>query len=340
MKRVAAKRPAKKFEAGKTSAQPLSKFALTQTRARLKRVAREIKRATKHPKNPDTAHDLRVAIRRFTQCLRIFHDLLEPRPVKRIRKTLRKLMDLCGAKRDYDVGLEVLADAGLPANHPAFAHFREHRDKGTHDLVRSLEKKHKWDVADHWAKELAEHKQRPGVVHPHDPEVEHPALDEQWIWPAGVRENARRILPKLAEEFFRQGDITAAARGKLDLLHPFRLRGKRFRYTLEVFVPCYGDPLEAKILDLRGLQDRMGQINDCMVVLKLPGMNRVSTAAVRRLLAARDDAFRTYWSETFSPRHQESWKHLLANPQAANPARGRKRSTKPSAHAQKKAAHS
>ncbi len=292
----------KKEPANAATRQPLSNFALAQTRIRLKRVAREIERATKHPQNPDTAHDLRVAIRRFTQCLRTFDDLLDPGPVKKMRKKLRRLMDLCGARRDYDVGLQVLAEAGLLADHPAFARFQEHRDHGMRALAHSLQRKQKWAVTDHWRKQLAARKRRPSVVDAAHSGAGVPLEDSgdaRWIWSASVRDNAQRALPRLAEEFLQDGDLTAAAHGKPDLLHPFRLRAKRFRYTLEVFAPCYGGGFDAKIRELRGLQDRMGEINDCMVVLKLPGMNRAAAVAVRKLLAVRDATFRKYWSKTF-----------------------------------------
>ncbi len=297
---------------------PLSKFALARTRGRLKRVTTEIARATKHPKNPETAHDLRVAIRRFTQCLRTFDELLDPGPSKKIRKKLRTLMKLCGAKRDYDVGLGVLAKAGLPAEHPTFARFQEHRDRGMRELARALQKKHKWDVTDRWRKQLALRKRLPGVGHPAARSaVRRRDGDIEWDWSAGVADNVRQTLPRLAGDFFRHGEATAAARGNYELLHPFRLRGKRFRYTLEVFAPCYGDGLNSKLRALRGLQDRMGAINDCMVVLTLPGMNRAAVVAVRKLLAVRDAAFRKYWARTFSRRNQESWTRLLANPRRA-----------------------
>jgi CHAD domain-containing protein len=313
------KRDASKQEAGRErTPQPLSKFALVQTRARLKRVTTQIGRATRHPKTPETAHDLRVAIRRFTQCLRTFHDLLDPGPVKKMRKKLRKLMGLCGAKRDYDVGLEVLAEAGLPADHPAFARFQEHRDQGMRELAQALQKKRKWDVAGQWRKQLAPRKQLPGVSHPGHPAARNAARlrdgDLEWDWTAGVAENVQRTLPRLADEFFHDGEATVAARGNYELLHPFRLRGKRFRYTLEVFAPCYGDALDSKLRALRGLQDRMGAISDCLVVLTLPGMDRAAIAAVRKLLAVRDAAFRKYWGKTFTRRSQESWKGLLASP--------------------------
>ncbi len=320
------KRIAKARKAAK--AVPLSSFALAQTRSRLKKVRAQIKRATDHPKNPDSAHDLRVAIRRFTQCLRLFRDLLDPGPARRMRKKLRKLMELCGAKRDFDVGLEVLREAGVPSDDPAFARFEEHRDHRMRELARALRRKHKWDSADRWPKQLALRKHPAGGIATGPPSIE-------WAWDATPEENVRRILPALAEEFFRDGEHTVAnsrslgaarddrimrSRGNVgnneDLIHPFRLRGKRFRYTLEVFSSCYRNGLEAKLRELRGLQDRMGAINDCLVVLTLPGTTRRALAAVRKLLAVRDAAFRDHWRKTFSHGSQESWKHFLANPLA------------------------
>ena len=289
--------------------QPLSKFALAQTRARLKRVTKELAHATKHPKNPDTAHDLRVAIRRFTQCLRTFEDLLHPGPVKGMRKKLRKLMRLCGAKRDYDVGLGVLAEASVPPDSPVVAKFQEQQHRGLRELARSLEMKGKWNVVEEWRKHLRSRKHVPRTT---SPPVS--ATGAEWDWLAGVTDNVRRNLPRLAEDFFHDGDATAADVGNFEILHPFRLRGKRFRYTLEIFKAVYGSRLDAKLRALGELQDRMGAINDCMVVLKLPGMDRASSAAVRKLLTARDAAFRKYWRTAFSSRRQAAWRSLLAHP--------------------------
>src|SRR5258708_38073494 len=108
---------------------PIARYALAQTRVRLKGVTATLGRAARHPEDPRANHDLRVAIRKFSQCLRTFRGLFDPQPVKKMRKRLRSLMDLCGAKRDYDVGLQVLAAAGLPTDSPAGLPVRGHPDK-------------------------------------------------------------------------------------------------------------------------------------------------------------------------------------------------------------------
>ena len=278
--------------------QPLSKFAVAQTRARLKRVIAAVRFATRHPQDPETAHDLRVAIRRFSQCLRMFEGLFEERLAEKMLKRGRKLLHLCGAKRDYDVGLQLLADAGLPPHSSVLLKFREQRDRGERALVRYLGKKSTRDDASRWRKRL-----RPSA---------HPGgkLD----WSSGVAENARRMMPELVGEFFNAGDAAMEARGDYEVLHQFRLRAKHLRYALEVFEPAYGAPLKTGLLALRGLQDRMGAINDCVVVLALPGMDRAAARAVRKLLVAREAAFREYWSKTFSPRARTAWVRLLTHP--------------------------
>ena len=279
---------------------PIAKYALAVTRLRLKRVTAMLRRAARHPEDPRVNHDLRVAIRKFSQCLRTFRGLFEPQPVKKMRKRLRRLMDLCGAKRDYDVGLQVLEAAGLPLDSPAFLEFRKHRDHGLRALALYLGGKRNRRMTDNWRNEL----RLAG-----DPRAE-------WEWTASVAENVKKALPQLAGEFFREGAAAAAALGDYETLHRFRLRAKRFRYTLEIFGSFYGARLTAKTPALRGLQDRMGAINDCVVVLQLEGMDRAASAAVKNLLAERDAAFRKYWHQTFSSRSRDSWTRLLEHPRA------------------------
>lgn len=277
---------------------PIAQYALAQTRARLKRVTATLRRAAKHPEDPRANHDLRVAIRKFSQCLRTFRGLFDPPPVKNMRKRLRELMDVCGAKRDYDVGLQVLDEAGLPPDSPVILQFREHRDSGLRALAQYLGEKRNRGMTDKWRKQLTLEG---------DPKGE-------WDWSASVAENARKALPRLAAEFFREGHAVAAALGNYERLHQFRLRAKRFRYTLEIFGSCYGARLNAKAPALRGLQDRMGAINDCVVVLHLAGMDRAASAAVKKLLAGRDAAFRKYWHKAFSEQRRDSWARLLERP--------------------------
>ena len=72
---------------------PISRYALRETRVRQKRLTAASRHAAKRPHDPEAVHGLRVSIRRFTQCLRIFDQLLDPAAPKQLRKRLRKLME-------------------------------------------------------------------------------------------------------------------------------------------------------------------------------------------------------------------------------------------------------
>ena len=91
----------------------MRKLVRSQTAARLKKLDREVRHVAHKPKDADAIHDLRVAIRRLRQELRIFKAWFEADRVKRIRRSLRKLMDRCAAVRNCDVAIEVLRAAGF-----------------------------------------------------------------------------------------------------------------------------------------------------------------------------------------------------------------------------------
>jgi CHAD domain-containing protein len=273
----------------------------------LERVIAAFARAAKRPKDPATAHDLRVAIRRFQQCLEMFDGLFAPKPAEKLRKRLRKLMDLCGAKRDYDVGLEVLAEAGLPPYHSVTIKFRRRQVSGSRALARRLARKSSRDDGDRWRKQLRLAK-RPGGA---------------WDWQADAAESSKAALPGLAAEFFAEGDRALLAYGDHKALHQFRLRTKGFRYSLEVFAPGSGAGWKPLLDALRQLQDRIGAINDCVVVLTLPGMDAIAMHAVRRLLVIHERSFARLWKETFSPRRRKQWIRLLGRPKSLGRAGAR-----------------
>jgi CHAD domain-containing protein len=74
-------------------------------------------------------------------------------------------------------------------------------------------------------------------------------------------ENAQRILLPMVEKYFAKGRKAAAA-GKVAALHPFRVTGKRLRYTMELLQPCYGPGFEHYLKLLRDAQRLLGAISD------------------------------------------------------------------------------
>jgi CHAD domain-containing protein len=90
----------------------MREFVRLETAALLRRFALEVNRAAASG-DADSIHDLRVANRRLSRCLRVFSQFYPDRSWKKIRRALADLRDLAGAVRDLDVALELLVASGV-----------------------------------------------------------------------------------------------------------------------------------------------------------------------------------------------------------------------------------
>lgn len=134
-------------------------------------------------------------------------------------------------------------------------------------------------------------------------------------WKPGeeARADASRVLPELVLGYFAAGrklNDQSNARA----IHRFRLRTKRLRYTLDLFVDLYGPGLKRRSASLRPIQNALGESNDCAVLLKESG-DKLSRE-VREWLAARSDEkrkeFLSYWAEKFdAPGEDKKWERYL-----------------------------
>jgi hypothetical protein len=164
--------------------------------------------------------------------------------------------------------------------------------------------------------------------------------DFKWVESASVAGNARRVLPPLAEAYFQAGRALTASKATLAALHRFRLASKRFRYTLEIFGPCYGPGLETRLAGVRKIQQHLGDINDCaatgdLLRQQLPRRAPL-LARMERFLRGRTvqkvARFNAFWRGTFDkPGELERWtnylaRHTLRRPRAAAATPGMSRS--------------
>ncbi|MBK5293347.1 MAG: CHAD domain-containing protein [Acidobacteriia bacterium] len=281
--------------------QRFTKFAAEQTASRGKKLHSELRRAMRTPEDPEAIHDLRVAIRRFTQCLRTFRQFLDRNSTKKIRRRLRKVMDACGAARNIDIALEVLAAAGA-GGQTLLEDLRKERPRRQKRLVQRL-------------KQWRRRKRFKALTTV--PQFKRTAPGP-WDGGSDAAANAARVLTALAAELFESGGRAAEAGSTHEDLHQFRLQAKRFRYTLELFGSVYGEKLDARIALLGGIQDKLGAMNDCVTTLPLIAGNASAEKSVRNLLAAREDDFRRYWRER-AARSQANWvKWLGAAPKTAS----------------------
>ena len=136
------------------------------------------------------------------------------------------------------------------------------------------------------------------------------ALGMKWNEDLPVEQNARERLPRLLEKFY------AAGRDVLrddtpETLHRFRLRGKRIRYTFELFRPVYGPGLGKLIKGLRKAQDALGAIQDCEAANEILAHPEFQKWVVERQGKLRED-FRAYWKDEFdSPGQDQHWLRYL-----------------------------
>jgi len=60
------------------------------------------------PWNVNAVHDMRVALRRLRSALRDFVQVIDEKPLKRVKDDLKKVSDLLGIIRDIDVAIIAL----------------------------------------------------------------------------------------------------------------------------------------------------------------------------------------------------------------------------------------
>lgn len=131
--------------------------------------------------------------------------------------------------------------------------------------------------------------------------------------------NARLYLPPQAGKFFRAGRKLAAAKFSYSAFHGFRLRAKRFRYTLEFFRFCYGPGLDELLGALRSIQDDLGAISDCETAVELAGRLASGRKAFEEFLLTRAERkaalFRRHWNQTLGLEGAEArWAGYLGRP--------------------------
>ena len=86
----------------------MNDYVIEQMNRRLTTLAFQVHRAATKP-GADEIHDLRVSIRRFTQGLLLFPQFFPKWEVKKIKRMLKRMMELTSEIRNRDIALEYLA---------------------------------------------------------------------------------------------------------------------------------------------------------------------------------------------------------------------------------------
>ncbi len=131
----------------------MRKHALEQGRVLLRRFAYQVNRVSRSG-GADEIHDLRVAIRRFSQCLRVFAQFFPGGKRKRIGKRLRKVMGMAAAVRDCDVALELAREAGVGGDGALARTLERQREEAMAQLGTTLQRWTRRDFSRKWRAQL------------------------------------------------------------------------------------------------------------------------------------------------------------------------------------------
>ncbi len=221
-------------------------------------LSEEVRRILKHEAGTRTGedieqlHQMRVGTRRVRSALRLFEDSLKlPKPAR--RKSLAPLAEVLGTVRDLDVQIEMLRDQFLKHLPPVeqtnleslLSYLEEQRSHARTAMVKYLDSNayHQFKTA--IASYLADPKRR----------------DE-------TGESLYHLLPGLFQE---QLETLWAHPGwqepDIETMHALRIAVKRVRYAFEFFLDCYGKGVRSFYAELKRVQEDLGIIHDCDVLL-------------------------------------------------------------------------
>jgi CHAD domain-containing protein len=220
-------------------------FASETVTKLLERLAYQVNH-TLHAGNAEAIHDLRVAIRRFSQSLSLFKGAFVSKEVKKIRRSIGELQELTNDPRDCDVALQLLAKRKLPAGVPALQQaIRERRKTAMRQVIPALRR---------WGARKTSAKWRDALIPNGGSET--PLAD-----------TARDRVPSLVKRMLKHGAKASSA----DELHRLRLDGKKLRYSLELLQPAYGGAAEKWVEQMSDVQSLIGKVTDCRAVRALIG---------------------------------------------------------------------
>ena len=290
---------------------PLGVYCQKQALDRLQDVRREMRRV-RHDQQADAVHDLRVSIRRFSSVLQVFPECFPPKRAAKGRKRLKRVLKAAGKVRDHDIALSLADHAGDARLEDGRKELEKQRKRAARKLRRVVSKRKRQE-----ALTAAKHAVRPRKA------LRGTETSVPWRPAAPACQSAVERLPFLIGELFDAG--RQALHGPLSAgeLHQLRLRTKRRRYTLELFLPCYGPEMDDRIAQLKRLQDLLGEINDCRASRDL-----AQSEEERARLDARRDRliadFGRFWITEFdAPGECESWMLELARRSSAHASAGR-----------------
>ncbi len=236
-------------------------WAATVLRVRFGEVI-ELRGAALEFSDIEGVHAMRVATRRLRSALRDFLPLLKKRPLRKVRKNLKRIADALGAVRDQDVAILALENLQAAA---AIDQINEQIKEGIEKLLverRTVREKAQTNLIQTLdADDLAKLQQDFTA-----------ALDK------AVKKNKRTRVDSfneagreaVADSLWELSDLGVCVYEPFNVekLHEMRIAAKRLRYAVELFTACWGERIAPFAIEIAEMQSFLGEVHDCDVWLE------------------------------------------------------------------------
>jgi CHAD domain-containing protein len=244
-----------KWIEGLSPGTPVADAARAVLSARFAVVRHYLPLAAERPaESAEHVHQLRVGTRRAGAALRVFRESLPRKLLKKTRRTLRQIRRAAGDARDWDVFLLSLPEARPLASataKPALDFLAGYAFGGRAAAQAELAQAAA-EAGPLFAEQSEELAARAREPRPDDG----PA-------PANFGELAARQIGALFRTFT---DGVEANPKEPPRLHALRIAGKRLRYAIEIFAPCFPRAMREVVYPaVEGVQELLGDVQDAAV---------------------------------------------------------------------------
>ncbi len=227
-------------------------------------------------RDPEDLHQMRVGMRRLRSALRGFALALDL-PKSASEKQVGKLARTLGELRDLDVLSAALSADYLPnltpqeqkTARPSLQAMQQRRRKAFKTVKRALQTKKYARLKATFADWLEQPQYRPLAQLPLEPVLPDllvPELSQLLLHPAwlvgAATEGDRPSVPELTDS----ATIDRLLNEQAEPLHDLRKTAKRVRYQMELFAPCYGEPYQRAVQQVKAIQTVLGEIQDSAVL--------------------------------------------------------------------------
>jgi CHAD domain-containing protein len=221
-----------------------------------------------------SVHQARVATRRLREALPVLRTTVHGHALSRVRRRVRRMTRALGPVRELDVcltHLDELADRNIVSSR-ALSRVRESVARERHDRRRAMLAAITPGKVEKLRQHLGHVASGPAAAHTAT------AIEES-------EQQVRRRAQGLDDAIQRAGSLYLP-----DRLHAVRVASKKLRYAMEVNRELKRGRGTARIQQLKRLQDLLGHMHDCEILIDRTRQVQADVAANDRQLATELDA--------------------------------------------------